>query len=882
MGKRIWILLAAAVLLIGLSGCRKEITDPAAYLGEIGPDCGYANALSELSEVKNTQLEDAGFLRLQQNYRGIPVYGRTVVYVTDENGEPFTVTGNAMDVDETLNLTPSFSPADAMALLASQREGAVPEIGEDALCIYNLGSDGASHLAYRVNLGGYEILLDAHSGQVLAENITIQEESATGYAQSDSTQDAGVPVRKESDGVYVLADDSRRMTVFTLSGIPLSVSVDQNGKKETTYHCHDGSALEIVSTDNIFGNTEEERKLEYEKGVTLLYLTGAIHDYYLEELSYKSNYDIHLYYNDGYYEGKNGLGGFCDHDYGIISIGYLQSPGRVDLVAHEYTHVVSRDIVCWASRGETGAINEAISDIYGEIIEDSLTGHPIDWCNSDRNLQSPAATGNPSLYFGPFWGDPTDVSTDNGNIHKNSTVISHAAYLMSESGGGLLTLEELANLWYRAMLMMPSTCTFPECRERLEWAALTMDLPEEKLSCISKAFDAVNIPSARIVLAPQGKLTVLDRLWMPYDNYSISIRYYDVANPEDSLLPPNDVALKLLKTEEVTSAEPYIMDLRPGFYVVELTDGADSRKKVDFELFISPNGPGEKTIDTNFGGNQLWLDIHCLNTVLEGATVTMEIAGEQVSAVTDEFGTCTFDLPDHPVEILLTARKEGYGQVRTVLSLTEDELLQPTISRSITLSPPYGEIIARYEADWGTARWLDFGWGYYYGAGVFYLDLLDFDADGIDELVMGYGKGGTDYSDQIIEIWTMENGAPKMVHRDVAMHGSDISRWFRLLEMDGKWYVGSGYAGYETDITYYGLSGGSMYPAVSFSLTHDGSGQSSYVANGLPITSANYGAYFSLWETGGITLDCLRSGGWIDIQACTDEIRTIYGLPPIS
>lgn len=213
MEKRLWLLTAAMLLALCLFGCKAKIDDPARYLNENAQKYGYSNALSELTELSDTQLADAGFLRLQQNYRGIPVYGRTVVYVTDGRGDPLTITENVLDVDETLNLTPTLSPADAMALLASQREGAAPEIGEDDLCIYNLGSDGASHLAYRVNLGGYEILLDAHSGEVLMENTLIQTSTATSAitGQLTGTDDYTDVTYSQTDSGYSLYDPIRKI-----------------------------------------------------------------------------------------------------------------------------------------------------------------------------------------------------------------------------------------------------------------------------------------------------------------------------------------------------------------------------------------------------------------------------------------------------------------------------------------------------------------------------------------------------------------------------------------------------------------------------------------------------------------------------------------------
>ena len=45
---------------------------------ELGKKVGYANALAELTEKNSNEVEGDVYYRLQQNYQGIPVYGRTV------------------------------------------------------------------------------------------------------------------------------------------------------------------------------------------------------------------------------------------------------------------------------------------------------------------------------------------------------------------------------------------------------------------------------------------------------------------------------------------------------------------------------------------------------------------------------------------------------------------------------------------------------------------------------------------------------------------------------------------------------------------------------------------------------------------------------------
>ena len=70
---------------------------------------------------------------------------------------------------------------------------------------------------------------------------------------------------------------------------------------------------------------------------------------------------------------------------------------------------------------------------------------------------------------------------DNGGVHLNSTVISHAAYLMSRGINGSAAFEELgtlelAELFYSALFSMPSDCT-PVSYTHLSYPAPTEGSP---------------------------------------------------------------------------------------------------------------------------------------------------------------------------------------------------------------------------------------------------------------------------------------------------------------------------------------------------------------------------------------------------------------------
>ena len=118
-------LMAAAVsicMLLPLAACTKapaETTVPVepvtadqaiTHLQEQSESLGFDNALDELKEHNTAQVGGDSYIRMQQDYEGIPVYGKTIVYATNELGELTTVTGNVQDIASDIDLTPSITP----------------------------------------------------------------------------------------------------------------------------------------------------------------------------------------------------------------------------------------------------------------------------------------------------------------------------------------------------------------------------------------------------------------------------------------------------------------------------------------------------------------------------------------------------------------------------------------------------------------------------------------------------------------------------------------------------------------------------------------------------------------------------------------------------
>jgi Zn-dependent metalloprotease len=132
----------------------------------------------------------------------------------------------------------------------------------------------------------------------------------------------------------------------------------------------------------------------------------------------------------------------------------LPSGVALDLVSHEFTHGVVAHHAHLGNAGEAGAVNEGLADVLGAGVEHSVdpgdhnfTFGEKKWVNiaiGKRSMRAPRSF--PSTFSGqqmprarsemlstkvPEKGEPDN---DLGHVHDNSTIVSHAYYLMTIGG----------------------------------------------------------------------------------------------------------------------------------------------------------------------------------------------------------------------------------------------------------------------------------------------------------------------------------------------------------------------------------------------------------------------------------------------------------------
>ncbi len=119
---------------------------------------------------------------------------------------------------------------------------------------------------------------------------------------------------------------------------------------------------------------------------------------------------------------------------------------ELDVVGHELTHGVTQYEAQLQYYGESGALNESFSDIFGKAIEFSTFGDTATWqlakyyrAGGLRDFSNPNLKNQPDTWLGDMW---YTGSEDNGGVHYNSGVQNFWYYLLCEGGNGVNDNEE--------------------------------------------------------------------------------------------------------------------------------------------------------------------------------------------------------------------------------------------------------------------------------------------------------------------------------------------------------------------------------------------------------------------------------------------------------
>ena len=232
--------------------------------------------------------------------------------------------------------------------------------------------------------------------------------------------------------------------------------------------------------------------------------------------------DLFGLYLNAFYCGDC-AGGVMVYGEGLPGGVYIQQTGQyfdffsgaLDVVAHELTHGVTDYTSRLEYVNESGALNEAFSDMMGTSVEfffqpagtgvlmaDYLIGEDIARAVKPGALDGFRSMANPALYGQPDHYSkrvllPPDDDHDNGGVHTNSGIPNHAFYLAIEGGTnrtsgirvvgvGPSNREQIEKVFYRAFAqLMPANANFSMSR------AVTLRAAQDLYGLNSAPYNAV-------------------------------------------------------------------------------------------------------------------------------------------------------------------------------------------------------------------------------------------------------------------------------------------------------------------------------------------------------------------------------------------------------
>ncbi|WP_419994811.1 M4 family metallopeptidase [Streptomyces boninensis] len=214
-------------------------------------------------------------------------------------------------------------------------------------------------------------------------------------------------------------------------------------------------------------------------------------------------------YGNAFWDGQRMV--FGDGDGEI----FLDFTIALDVIGHELTHGVTQYTANLEYFGQSGALNESMSDVFGSLIKQRVLGQTAenaDWLIG-AGLLAPRVTGKAlrsmkepgTAYDDDVLGkDPQPAtmdgyvrtSSDNGGVHINSGIPNHAFYLVAYELGGN-AWERAGQLWYDVLTggELTSSADFADFARLTVAAAQQRHGEGPELAAVQKAWTQVGVPT---------------------------------------------------------------------------------------------------------------------------------------------------------------------------------------------------------------------------------------------------------------------------------------------------------------------------------------------------------------------------------------------------
>ena len=184
----------------------------------------------------------------------------------------------------------------------------------------------------------------------------------------------------------------------------------------------------------------------------------------------------------------------------------------IDVLGHELSHAVTQFTADLTYQGQSGAMNESISDVFGACIKQRSLGQDAaaaDWLVGEgiflpgingralRSMSDPGtAYDDPQIGKDPQVGSMADfveTTDDNGGVHLNSGIPNRAFVLAARAIGGD-SWSGAGRIWYAAL-----TSGIPADSDFATFAAATVAAAGANAGAVEDAWTTVGVTPGSLV-----------------------------------------------------------------------------------------------------------------------------------------------------------------------------------------------------------------------------------------------------------------------------------------------------------------------------------------------------------------------------------------------
>lgn len=397
-------------------------------------------------------------VRMDQYYRGLPVFGDQLITHMDSKGNLLSINGT-LARPYGIEIEPTLSAKQALELAMAdfgQEVSARPEV---KLVVVRL-DEGGTYLAWQVKLTDIEsatpaahtYFVNARTGIFEWDFDSLETEAAVGVGHSLYSGD--VPL-----------DTDRGLANYTLND-----SVRGNSQTTDMKNGTSGNGVDFTDDDNDWGNGKSTDRAS--AGVDAAFGAAVTWDFYqetfgrkgirndgkgaLSRVHYSSNY-VNAFWSDSCFCMTYGDGDGVNAS-ALVSL---------DVAAHEMTHGVTAATAALVYSNESGGLNESMSDIMGTAVEfyavaNGVTTPAEYWIGED--IWTPTKPADALRYMDTPKKDGRSIDHYRNykrglDVHYSSGLPNNVFYLLANGGKNSTSgttvvpigLDKAQAVFYRAL-----------------------------------------------------------------------------------------------------------------------------------------------------------------------------------------------------------------------------------------------------------------------------------------------------------------------------------------------------------------------------------------------------------------------------------------------